>query len=126
MEYFYNYKVSAWQHDNNAFDEHGVSVDKWTLRGSYKCDLQPVNEKQVNMSFGYSIEADYVIYTDSEILESDMIIYNNETYKVVKKIHWENNAGCFSDYCETYIKKYDFKIKEDTLNTMLSEWGVKE
>ena len=52
MEYFYNYKISAWHHDNNAFDEHGVSVDKWTLRGSYKCDLQPVNEKQVNMSLG--------------------------------------------------------------------------
>ena len=67
-------------------------------------DIQPSSAEKIEKSYGYKVECTKVIYSKEKIEESDIILYNDITYKVTKSIEWD-------DYYVTAIIEHEVKIK---------------
>lgn len=103
MEWFYDYIADIYKYTNDAVDEYGVSVDGYMKDTSIECDIQPTGIEKIKKTYGYDIEANYEMYSDENLNESDIVSWNNETYKIQKIIKWD-------DYCISLLKQEDVKL----------------
>ena len=85
-------------------DENGVSIDGYELKyENIAVDIQPISAEKFEKSYGYKVECTKVIYSNEKIEESDIILYNDTTYKATKSIEWD-------DYYVTAIIEHEVKI----------------
>lgn len=103
MNWFYDKTVDIYSHSDDAVDEYGVSIDGYTKKMTIDCDIQPTGIEKIKKSYGYNIEANFEMYSDEELEESDIVLWSNKTFKVEKIIPWD-------DYCISLLKQEDVKL----------------
>ena len=104
INWFYNKKVSIYSYSDDLYDENGVSIDGYELKyENVAVDIQPISAEKFEKSYGYKVECTKVIYSNEKIEESDIVLYNDVTYKVTKSVEWD-------DYYITAIIEEDVKL----------------
>ena len=104
INWFYNKKVSVYSYSDDLYDENGVSIDGYELKyDSIAVDIQPISDEKFEKSYGYKVKCTKVIYSNEKIEESDIVLYNDTTYKATKSIEWD-------DYYITAIIEEDVKL----------------
>ena len=94
-----------YSYSDDLYDENGVSIDGYELKyENIAVDIQPISAEKFEKSYGYKVECTKIIYSNEKIEESDIILYNDTTYKVTKSIEWD-------DYYVTAIIEHEVKIK---------------
>ena len=105
IDRFYNKKINVYSYSDYNYDSNGVSCDGYSLKyENIFVDIQPSSADKIEKSYGYKVECTKVIYSNEKIEESDIILYNDTTYKVTKSIEWD-------DYYVTAIIEHEVKIK---------------
>ena len=91
IDWFYDKKINVYSYSDDLYDADGVSCDGYSLKyENIFVDIQPIGEDKVNQSYGYNIEANYEMYSSQLLQESDVIVWDNKTYKVQKIIPWDD------------------------------------
>ena len=104
VNWFYNKKISVYSYSDDLYDENGVSIDGYELKyENIAVDIQPISAEKFEKSYGYKVECTKVIYSNEKIEESDIVLYNDVTYKVTKSVEWD-------DYYITAIIEEDVKL----------------
>ena len=104
INWFYNKKISVYSYSDDLYDENGVSIDGYELKyENMAVDIQPISAEKFEKSYGYKVECTKVIYSNEKIEESDIVLYNDVTYKVTKSVEWD-------DYYITAIIEEDVKL----------------
>ena len=104
VNWFYNKKISVYSYSDDNYDEFGVSIDGYELKyDNIAVDIQPISAEKFEKSYGYKVECTKVIYSNEKIEESDIVLYNDTTYKVTKSVEWD-------DYYITAIIEEDVKL----------------
>ena len=104
IDWFYNKKISVYSYSDDLYDENGVSIDGYELKyENIAVDIQPISAEKFEKSYGYKVECTKVIYSNEKIEESDIVLYNDVTYKVTKSVEWD-------DYYITAIIEEDVKL----------------
>lgn len=110
---FYNKSINIYSYGQYEDDSLGLEVPITRegykkVRENFKCDIQPYSSKQAEKDYGYSVECTRRMFCDiiPEIIESCLIEYNGEYYKVVET-PWDDG------YYEILLDKVkDVKIIE--------------
>lgn len=104
IDWFYDKKVSVYSYSDDLYDEWGVSCDGYALKyEDIAVDIQPIGQEKIQQSYGYNIEANYKMYLGQDITESDIVLWNDKTYKIQKIIPWD-------DYNIALLLQEDVKI----------------
>ena len=104
INWFYNKKINVYSYSDDLYDENGVSIDGYELKyENIAVDIQPISAEKFEKSYGYKVECTKVIYSNKEIEESDIVLYNDTTYKATKSVEWD-------DYYITAIIEEDVKL----------------
>ena len=104
INWFYDKKISVYSYSDDLYDENGVSIDGYELKcENIAVDIQPISAEKFEKSYGYKVECTKVIYSNEKIEESDIVLYNDVTYKVTKSVEWD-------DYYITAIIEEDVKL----------------
>ena len=104
INWFYNKKINVYSYSDDLYDENGVSIDGYELKHeNIAVDIQPISAEKFEKSYGYKVECTKVIYSNEKIEESDIVLYNDTTYKVTKSVEWD-------DYYITAIIEEDVKL----------------
>ena len=104
INWFYSKKISVYSYSDDNYDEFGVSIDGYELKHeNIAVDIQPISAEKFEKSYGYKVECTKVIYSSEKIEESDIVLYNDVTYKVTKSVEWD-------DYYITAIIEEDVKL----------------
>lgn len=86
-EIFYNFTayrvVSATQ-----TDEIGDDIKVNSKGESFKCDIQPVQAKDIEEVWGNDIDAQFNLYCDVDFETGDLISWNDKVYKVIDHKKW--------------------------------------
>ena len=91
IDWFYNKKINVYSYSDDLYDADGVSCDGYSLKyENIFVDIQPIAEDKVNQSYGYNIEANYEMYSSQLLQESDIVVWNDKTYKVQKIVQWDD------------------------------------
>ena len=98
MNWFYDYTIDIYTYSDDNYDENGVSIDGYSKKMTINCDIQPTGTEKIKKAYGYDLEANFEVYSDEELNESDIILWNNKTYKIQKVIPW-------NDYSISFIKQ---------------------
>lgn len=107
MDWFYNKKISIYEY-TKKIDENGI-----VRSGVYElalldipCDVQPYSAEKLKRDYGYDLEVSKRVFCDiyPEILESSVVLYRNQTYKIQKIIEWD-------DFYELMLIEKDYKIQ---------------
>ena len=105
INWFYSKKISVYSYSDDLYDENGVSIDGYELKyENIAVDVQPISDEKFEKSYGYKVKCTKVIYSNEKIEESDIVLYNDTTYKATKSIEWD-------DYYVTAIIEHEVKIK---------------
>lgn len=89
MDYFYDYIVDIYTYLSHK-DKYGFNRDEYTKKDTIECDIQPIGNEKIKRDYGYNIEANFKMYSDTELNESDIVLWNNKTYKIQKNIPWND------------------------------------
>ena len=104
INWFYNKKINVYSYSDDNYDQFGVSIDGYELKyENIAVDIQPISAEKFEKSYGYKVECTKVIYSNEKIEESDIVLYNDITYKVTKSVEWD-------DYYITAIIEEDVKL----------------
>ena len=104
VNWFYNKTIDVYSYSDDNYDENGVSCDVYSLKyENIAVDIQPISDTKFEKSYGYKVECTKVIYSNEKIEESDIVLYNDTTYKVTKSVEWD-------DYYITAIIEEDVKL----------------
>ena len=104
IDWFYNKKITVYSYSDDLYDENGVSIDGYELKHeNIAVDIQPISAEKFEKSYGYKVECTKVIYSNEKLEESDIVLYNDATYKVTKSVEWD-------DYYITAIIEEDVKL----------------
>ena len=91
IDWFYDKKINVYSYSDDNYDQFGVSCDGYSLKYEDICvDIQPIGEEKISQSYGYNIDANYEMYSSQLIEESDIVVWDNKTYKVQKIIPWDD------------------------------------
>ena len=69
---------------------HMQVIKKYVKSDSFDCDIQPMDEKTIKYVFGEDIKSRLQMYCDENLNVDDVIIYNNSSYRIEKKIPWDD------------------------------------
>ena len=104
INWFYDKKINVYSYSDDNYDEFGVSCDGYSLKyENIFTDIQPIGEDKVKQSYGYNIEANYEMYSSQLLQESDIVVWNDKTYKVQKIVPWD-------DYYISLLKQEDVNL----------------
>ena len=104
INWFYNKKINVYSYSDDNYDQFGVSIDGYELKyENIAVDIQPISAEKFEKSYGYKVECTKIIYSNEKIEESDIVLYNDVTYKVTKSVEWD-------DYYITAIIEEDVKL----------------
>ena len=91
IDWFYNKKINVYSYSDDNYDSNGVSCDGYSLKyEDIFVDIQPIGEEKISQSYGYNIDANYEMYSSQLIEESDIVVWDNKTYKVQKIVPWDD------------------------------------
>ena len=97
-------KFDVYSYSDDNYDQYGVSCDGYSLNyENIFVDIQPIGEDKIKLSYGYNIEANYEMYSSQLLQESDIVVWNDKTYKVQKIIPWD-------DYYISLLLQEDVKL----------------
>ena len=83
INWFYNKKVSIYSHSYDSVDKDVFNRDIYTLKQeNVFVDMQPSSDKKIYETYGYKVECTKVVYSSMKFDESDIILYNDQTYKI--------------------------------------------
>lgn len=81
----------------------GNILTTYLKKTAVQCDIQPVEESAKAKTWGNDIEATWQVFCDEDMNVGDVIIYNNKSYSIEKKIDWIS-------YKIYAIKKVDVEV----------------
>ena len=91
INWFYDKKISIYSHSYDSVDEDVFNRDIYTLKQeNVYVDVQPSSDKKIYETYGYKVECTKVIYSSMKFDESDIILYNDQTYKITAIISWDD------------------------------------
>lgn len=99
MSWFYNKQISLMA-ETGGYMYHGSWVEGELKEAkTISCDVQPANREQIYKDYGYFIECSKRIFcdVDGDIDVGSLVKYDNQLYKVVKIIKWD-------DYMDVFIE----------------------
>ena len=92
MNPFYTKKIDIYNHesyiDANEINRTGYKL----VLSDIPCDIQPIAAEKVEKIYGYDLSITKQIFLDivPELLESSVIRFNSNDYKIEKLIEWDN------------------------------------
>ena len=91
IDWFYNKKINVYSYSDDNYDQFGVSCDGYSLKyENIFVDIQPISAEKFEKSYGYKVECTKVVYSSTKFDESDIILYDNKTYKITAIIPWDD------------------------------------
>lgn len=81
----------------------GREITFYTISTPIQCDIQPIEESIKTKTWGNDIESTWQVFCDEDMNVGDIIIYNNKSYSIEKKIDWIS-------YKIYAIKEVDIKV----------------
>lgn len=66
----------------------GQLVEGYKSDKAIQCNIHPVDEKSIKYVFGEDIKSSLQMFSDENILVNNILVYDNKTYKIEKKINW--------------------------------------
>ena len=91
IDWFYDKKINVYSYSDGNYDSNDESCDGYSLKyENIFVDIQPIGEEKISQSYGYNIDANYEMYSSQSIEESDIVVWDNKTYKVQKIIPWDD------------------------------------
>lgn len=87
----------------SSYKDKGQVITSYALYKTYDVDMQPIEEATKVKTWGKDIEATWQMYTNIDLEEEDVIVYNNKSYSIEKKIDWIS-------YKIYAIKEVDIKV----------------
>ena len=105
IDWFYDKKINVYSYSDDNYDEFGVSCDGYSLKyENIFVDIQPIGEDKVKLAYWYNnIEANYKMYSSQLLQESDIVVWDNKTYKVQKIVPWD-------DYYISLLKEEEVNV----------------
>lgn len=88
--WFYDYKADIYTYESIVNPDWGFNEDKYVKKSTINCDIQPIGVEKIKASYGYILEANYRMYADELLNESDIVLWNNKTFKIEKIISWND------------------------------------
>lgn len=90
IDWFCDKKIDVYSYAEYE-DEYGISRDGYVLKQEgISVDIQPIGAEKVKKDYGYDIEANYRMYSNEVLAESDVVLWKNKTYNIVKAIEWDD------------------------------------
>lgn len=83
--------------------DKGQVITSYYLDKTYDVDMQPIEESTKTKTWGNDIESTWQVFCDEDMNVGDIIIYNNKSYSIEKKIDWIS-------YKIYAIKEVDIKV----------------
>lgn len=87
--WFYNKTYFTTKYTKNK-NKIGQWIKGYSLDQSYPCDIQPIDERAYKYTWGEDIKSNIQMFSDESLKVDDIVIYNNKTYKIEKKVKWDN------------------------------------
>lgn len=81
----------------------GNVLTTYLKKSAVQCDIQPIEENTKTKTWGNDIESTWQVFCDEDMNVGDIIIYNNKSYSIEKKIDWIS-------YKIYAIKEVDIKV----------------
>lgn len=97
MGYYYDKQLILLK-ETDGYMYHGSWVEgKLEPFKTITCDVQPANREQIYKDYGYFIDCSKRVFCDIDIdIKLGMFVqYNDETYKIVKLIEWDDYFDMF-------------------------------
>ena len=98
MVFFPNEKLELWEYSENSEIPNffGETTSEYNYIGTYKCDFQPLTQKDSIQEFGKILQDTFKIYLDIDVPITDTMILRlegkPETFKVIgSPIHNNHN-----------------------------------
>ena len=90
IDWFYDKKISIYSYAKHE-DSYGFSRDGYVLKQeNIFVDVQPSSDKKIYKTYGYKVECTKVVYSSMKFDESDIILYDDQTYKITAIIPWDD------------------------------------
>ena len=91
IDWFYDKKINVYSHSYGSVDKDIFDRDVYTLKQeNVFVDIQPSSDKKIYETYGYKVECTKVVYSSMKFDESDIILYNDQTYKITAIIPWDD------------------------------------
>lgn len=99
MNWFYN-KVIIPLNESPGELKHGSYVPGgYVQKESILCDVQPSTKELVYKEYGFYVDCSKRVFCDKcDLKEGNLIKYDNDVYKIVKLIEWD-------DYFDIFMQK---------------------
>ena len=68
----------------------GHPIKSYAKDVDYMVNIQPIEQKQVEKTWGSDLESTYQMYFDEMLNVGDVISWNNRAYEIEKVIDWVN------------------------------------
>lgn len=81
----------------------GNVLTTYLKKAAVQCDIQPIEESTKTKTWGNDIESTWQVFCNEDMNVGDIIIYNNKSYSIEKKIDWIS-------YKIYAIKEVDIKV----------------
>ena len=85
---FFKNKIIYLTKSNKIKNKIGQYIEVYIKDRAIKCNIQPIDEKAIKYVFGEDIKANIQMFTDEDIQVNKILVNDNKTYKIEKKIDW--------------------------------------
>lgn len=75
---------------NKHKNEIGQVIESYIKDKSYKCDIQPIDERLYNYTWGNDIKSNLQMFCNESLQVNDLLVINDKPYKIEKKINWDD------------------------------------
>lgn len=90
IDWFYDKRINIYSYAKHE-DSYGFSRDSYTLKQeNIFVDIQPSSDEKIYQTYGYKVKCTKVVYSSMKFDESDIILYNDKTYKITAIIPWDD------------------------------------
>lgn len=84
----------------------GQLIEIYKKDDTFKADIQPIDEKSYKYTWGNDIKSRLQMFCNEDLLVNEILVNDNKTYKIEKKIKWD-------DYNIYAILESDTEIYEE-------------
>lgn len=85
---FFKNKIVYLTKNTKLKNKIGQSIEGYIKDRAIKCNIQPIDEKSLKYTWGEDIKSSYQMFTDEDIQVNKILVNDNKTYKIEKKIDW--------------------------------------
>ena len=103
--YFYN-KTYFTTKELETKNKIGQKIKKYVIDKSFKCDIQPIDERAYKYTWGEDIKSNIQMFCNENLLLNNILVYDTKTYKVEKKVPWD-------DYYIYAILESDIEVENE-------------